>query len=341
MTNEMFSVSAILTTAIVMTIFALSRKKEDTFQEALGRAGDEMLNEYIRSKIRNKWLKMFLGSLVLSGATFAGMQLMANSNPVIFGGPDGKLGIFDIFSQRGRRVVANRLVGGGFNANAVGPNYSEAWGLSECYVLDVTNDDQSIINTNGCVNSHNYFRGWPAGADSGAFFNQTYGDTTAVDFVWQSGDPEYIASDEMTIDTICSAYARITFRADADWQYSSNTIKFIWFQNTGGQMNAAPGIQYGTRGAAWVNVSTGATDTLTTGLWHDVEYLGENIGTASTRWRIWSNGVLVTDSTTTYASGYPAHKLAIKPWSGGSGNKTQADTLRFSRIVVHTDAGPC
>ena len=117
MTNEMFSISAILTTAIVMTIFALSRKKEDTFQEALGRAGDEMLNEYIRSQIRNKWLKMFLGSLVLSGATFTGVQLMANSNPVIFGGPDGKSGIFDIFSQQGRPATANRPIGAGSNSD--------------------------------------------------------------------------------------------------------------------------------------------------------------------------------------------------------------------------------
>lgn len=225
-----------------------------------------------------------------------------------------------------------------------GVAYDPSWGLSRCYVLDPTNDDQSVVNTNGCVNGHLYQRGWPAGADSGAFFNRTYGDTTAVDFVWQSGDGEWIAGDEMSVDTICSVYARTTVRLDTDWEWNDNTVKLFWYQSPSGTMNAAPGYQLAPGNVpAFVNVGLGApSDTLVAGQWHDLEYLAQYLGTDSTRWRIWYEGNLIKDSVQSYAAGTPATKLNVRPWSGGSaGNKTQSDTIRFSRLVVYTDAGPC
>ena len=221
-----------------------------------------------------------------------------------------------------------------------GPNLPA--GMDLWYALDPTQSDQSVLNTQEQVNGFNPGRAWTvAGADSGAFFNQTSGDTTVVDFVWASGDKEYVAQMELAVDTMCSSYARTTVRYDADWQWSGGTIKVLWWQEN--PMNAATGF-YSSGRPSLVNVNWSKTSptSVVAGEWADVETYYKYMGTDSSELKIWLDGTLVVDSVGfSYANGTPATRLALKPWHGGADLKTQVDTFSYSRSVVYGTAGPC
>ena len=227
-----------------------------------------------------------------------------------------------------------------------GPNYDPAWGLSEWFVLDPTQSDQSGRN-GGAINGVNTFNEqgqWGSiVADSGTAFNRSYGDTVAVDFVWASGNDTWHSANEMNVDTMCSSYTRMTVRYDSDWEWSGGTFKAIWYQNSTGQMNAAPGL-YSSGKPALVNVMVGwpADSTITAGQWADIEIYYKYMGTDSSEVKVWLDNVLVRDSVGfSYANTYPATKINFQPFHGGAGVKTQVDTFRYARAITYADAGPC
>jgi len=170
------------------------------------------------------------------------------------------------------------------------------------------------------------------------FVSQVEGNDLFARYVWATGDDTRTAANEVTLDDYYSEfYVQITWRANANWQFSSGAWKTFFFQNRPWQadQNTAVGI-----------VGSGAIGTLNTGPglsgarghpmgeWYDDEFYFSAIPGPSIV-KAWRNNVLEIDETGVGTGSAPTNMLSLGPYHGGTGVKSQnGDFIDIKRLVI-------
>jgi hypothetical protein len=219
-----------------------------------------------------------------------------------------------------------------------GPNLPP--GFTEVFVFDVTRTDQAVLNAR--VIGQLPYRFWSTNQrspDRGLFVNQVDGQELYARFVWAAGDNERAAGNEVVLNGVFTEwYVRITWRANADWEWSGNTVKQFFFQNAPWvpTQNTAVGVQTGGAPIAVINTSpeVRGTTPANMGQWVDDEWLFSAIPGPSevTAWR---NGLLEIDVAGVGTFNAPTNLINLGPFHGGSGVKSRnGDYWDIKRLVI-------